>query len=293
MHTQQNVVSRCLIIYFSLGGTTKLVAESIAAGLLAAGYQIDLHDMLVGKPPDPRDYDLLGIGSPTQYFRAPFKVLDCVQALPDLDGLAAFVFVLYGAIGGDAGKQIRHALSRKNAHDVGCFSCLGADYYLPYLLQGYLFSPEHPTEAELSKAEEFGRQVAARKTSPVDFKAGEDKPLAAIYRLERFLVHRCLVQQVYSRMFRVIKDRCTVCDLCIQECPMRNIAKGADTYPVFGRNCLLCLNCEMKCPEDAIKSPVTGLLFWPFLKYNVSAILRDSVVDNVRVKHRKGKTQRL
>ena len=69
-------MSKALIVYFSQGGTTTQAAELITAGLLAAGYQIDLHDMQVGQPPDPRGYDLLGIGSPTHYFRVPFNALD-------------------------------------------------------------------------------------------------------------------------------------------------------------------------------------------------------------------------
>lgn len=286
-------MSRGLILYFSQGGTTTQVAESIAAGLLVGGYQVYLYDMQVGQPPDPRGYDLLGIGSPTYYFRAPFSVLDCVHALPDLDGLPAFVFVLYGALGGDAGNDIRRALAGKNASDVGYLRCCGADYYLPYLKQGYLFSPGHPTGQELAEAESFGRQIAVRVKGEDYTAAAEDRPPAAIYRLERFLVHRWLAEQVYSRLFRVDRDRCTACGLCVQECPTGNIAEDSEGVPVWGRNCLLCLYCEMNCPAEAVSSPATGLLFLPFIKYNVGHALRNPAVDYVRVKQNRGQINRL
>jgi flavodoxin/ferredoxin len=282
-----------LILYFSQGGTTTQVAESIAAGLLVAGYQVYLHDMQVGRPPDPRGYDLLGIGSPTYHFRAPYSVLDCVHALPDLNGLPAFVFVLYGALGGDAGNDIRRALAGKDARDVGYLRCPGANYYLPYLKQGYLFSPGQPSGEELAQAEKFGRQVAVRvKDQDYAVAMGDPTP-AAIYRLQRFLVQRWLVEQIYSRLFRVDRDRCTACGLCIQECPTGNIAQDSEGYPDWGRNCLLCLYCEMNCPAEAVSSPATGLLFLPFIKYNVGHASRDPAVDYVRVKHNQGQTQQL
>jgi flavodoxin len=54
---------KCLIVFFSQMGTTVKVAESIAAGLRASGYQVDLHNLKNGKPPEISGYDLLGIGS--------------------------------------------------------------------------------------------------------------------------------------------------------------------------------------------------------------------------------------
>jgi len=43
---------------------------------------------------------------------------------------------------GNAGNDIRHAPTRKNVQEVGYFRCHGVDYFLPYLKQGYLFSPD-------------------------------------------------------------------------------------------------------------------------------------------------------
>ncbi len=56
-----------LIVYFSQGGTTARVAESIASGLHTAGYQVDLCSMRDEQPPDLSGYDLLGIGSPAYF----------------------------------------------------------------------------------------------------------------------------------------------------------------------------------------------------------------------------------
>lgn len=47
------------------------------------------------------------------------------------------------------------------------------------------------------------------------------------------------------------------CGLCIKLCPTGNITEDGDEHPAWGRNCLLCLTCELKCPKDAITSPVS------------------------------------
>jgi flavodoxin len=76
-------MSKSLIVYFSQGGTTARVAESIAAGLRAAGWQPDLCNLKDEKPPEISGYDLIGIGSPVNYYRPPFNVTDYVRSLPD------------------------------------------------------------------------------------------------------------------------------------------------------------------------------------------------------------------
>jgi ferredoxin len=256
-------------------------------------YDVDQCDLANSQPPDPGTYDLLGIGSPTYYFRLPFNVADYVLGLPDLAGHPAFAFVLQGTYRGDAGNHLRQALARKGAHEVGYFTCYGADYFVGYLREGVLFSAGHPTEGELAQAQIFGREVAARVAGQPYIPPEDDPSPRAVYRLERFSINRWLVENLYSRLFRVDKGSCTACGLCAQECPTGNITPDAEGRPVFGRNCLACLYCEMNCPEEAITSPAAWPLFVPFYKYNVGRASRDPLLDHVRVQHSRGRTQQV
>jgi len=79
-------MAKSLIVYFSQGGTTTKVAESIADGLRREGYQVDLHSIKEKQQPDLSGYDLLGIGSPVYFYRPPFIVTDYLNSLPDLGG---------------------------------------------------------------------------------------------------------------------------------------------------------------------------------------------------------------
>ena len=286
-------MAKSLIVYFSQGGTTTKVAESIATGLRREGYEVDLYSIKEKQQLDLSGYDLLGIGSPVYFYRPPFIVTDYLNSLPGLGGLPTFSFVLHGTYRFDTGKSIRRVLARKGAHEVGYFHCYGADFYLGYLKEGYLFSPDHPTPAELSLAEDFGSQVAGRVAGKPYSWAEEDRPPTLIYRLERFFMNRWFVEQVYSRMFKVDKKSCNACGLCMKICPRANISEDKDGYPVWGRNCLLCLTCELKCPKDAITTPVSWPLIRPFMIYNVRHASRDPSLDYVRVTHSKGRTQRI
>lgn len=285
--------SRSLMVYFSVGGTTAQVAQAIAPGLREAARQVDLCNIKDAEPPGLGGYDLLGIGAPAYYFRPPFNVMDYVNGLPSLDGLAAFVFVLHGSYRGDTGTILRRALARKGAREVGYFHCHGADFFLPYLKEGYLFSPDHPTAEELGQAEAFGRQVAGVASGQEYARPPDDPPPGIVYRLERLLLNRWLATQVYSRLFRVNREACTACGLCMERCPSGNIAEDQAGRPVWGRNCLLCLDCEMRCPTEAITSPVSWPLVRPSMMYNVYRASRDPALDHVRVKHSRGRTQRV
>lgn len=135
---------KSLIVYFSQGGTTARVAESIAAGLRAAEWDADLRNMVDGPPPAADGYDLIGIGSPVYMYRPPFNVVDYVNGLPDMSGLPSFVFLVHGTYRSDAGTTIRRALARKGAREVGYYHCHGADYFLGYLKRGVLFFARSP-----------------------------------------------------------------------------------------------------------------------------------------------------
>jgi acetyl-CoA acetyltransferase len=79
----------CLVVYFSQGGATRRVAEGIARGWCARGHQVTVHNLQDGPAPDPSRYDVLGVGSPTHYYRPVIAVSDYLAALPDLDVIEA------------------------------------------------------------------------------------------------------------------------------------------------------------------------------------------------------------
>lgn len=286
---------KCLIVYFSQEGSVAKVGENIAAGLRSAGYQVDLFNLKYGRPPEIKGYDLAGIGLPTYEFRPPFNILDYVNRLPDLARLPVFVFVLWGSgVIGEAGNQIRHILARKGTKDAGYFKCSGLDFYLGYLREGYLFSHDRPTKEELKQAEDFGRKVAENVTEAQYAKDPEDPPVpSVIYRLERLLTCRLFTRWMYSFIFLLKRKKCNACDICIKVCPMGNIKANKEGQPVWGRNCMLCLYCELKCPQEAIISPIHLPAFRIFMLYNVSRARKNPSVSHVRVVVRKGQVERI
>lgn len=282
---------RCLLVYFSQGGATARIAERIAAGLRESGYEVALHNLHRSpQPPDPLAYDLLGVGTPVYYFRMPFNVTDYLRALPDLAGLLTFAFVTYGSYQGGGGTSIRRALRSRGGREVGYVCLHGEDHFLPYLKRGYLFDPGHPTERELDESETFGREIAARAEGSTYSVPADVPQVGWVYRFERLATSRPLARQFYSRMFRIDRATCNGCGLCARLCPTRNIAADSTGRPAWGRDCLLCLTCEMKCPKDAITSPLSWPLFLPFMMYNVYHASRDPSLSHVRVTHRRGKT---
>ncbi len=290
-------VPRSLIVYFSQGGTTARVAEAIAAGLRGVGYQVDLWNLKNGRPPDPRDYQLFGIGSPVYYFHVPLNVAYYVKHLPRLDGIHGFAFIVHGTHRIDTANWVRRRLARKGLQEVGYFHCRGEAHVLPLLREGYLFSPGHPTQSELREAQYFGESLASRAAGkPYAWPPYEPRP-PFIYRLEKALAGHWLSKHFYSRFFRVDPLMCTACGLCMEVCPTSNITKDVLGRPVWDRRCVMCLSCETVCPEEAITSalsrPFPGALVRPFFHYNARRWAREGELDYVRVIHRRGETHRI
>ncbi|MHA1399863.1 MAG: EFR1 family ferrodoxin [Candidatus Heimdallarchaeaceae archaeon] len=286
----QSEMKKCAIIYYSVGGTTKKIAEKIAEGIQDAkmDYKVDLFNLKGDVPEDISEYNLIGIGTPCYFFKPVKPIMDYVNLLKNMEK-TFFTFILHGTYVGDAGNKLRQKLKTKGMKEVGYFKAHGWDNFLGYIKKGFLFSPNNPAEEELSAAIEFGKKIACVKDEqdiPLDPKVRN-----IIYKIEQLLVHPLIIKHWYSREFKVDQEKCTSCAVCVNGCPMQNIQLKDETIPVFGRNCVFCLNCEFSCPEEAIKSSLDkwNFLFSPMINYNISKALQE--VEHRVVEHKNGKVK--
>lgn len=284
---------KTLIVYFSQAGSTAKVAKAVATGLRHAGHQVDLNELTTGKPPSPTGYDAFGIGTPVYAFRAPFNVLRYLDGLPQLSGLPFFVLLQSSGFEVDAGNAVRDALRRKGGREVGFLKGKGADYFYAWIRHGILYAHEHPTRDGLQAAEAFGEAVADRVAGAAYQPPPPDPKPPALFRFARASMNEWVVRNVVSRGFRVRADVCTACGTCVDVCPTGNIRADARGRPVWGRDCIACAYCDLRCPVEAIHSPLRWRAFEPLLNAIERKALNWPGVTHARVKLEGGEVKRL
>ena len=284
---------KALVAYFSQGKTTKKVAEMISKGLESRGLSVDLYNIAQDTPLEVTDYDMIGIGSPVYVFRPPFNVTAFLKNFPNLNGRPFFCFILHGTLPGAAGNLLRGYLTHKGGKEIGYAKFKGADYFLGYIQRGILFSPDNPDETDMNNARQFGQEVAGRLTGKGYEKPEMDSMPGIVYSIEELITKKIFVKYMYSYLFKLDKEKCDSCGVCLHKCPNNNISLNENGQPQWGRNCLFCLYCQMKCPKDAIKSVVDWPIMAPFMNYNVSQALKNSMIEKVAVVHSKGCTKRV
>ena len=88
-----------IIVYFSLTGSTKKVAQAIQKGMATFLESCDLVKLKDVESTRLRNYDLIGIGSAV-WGGPPNQLQWFVESLPDLRGKYVFTFCTHGATGG-------------------------------------------------------------------------------------------------------------------------------------------------------------------------------------------------
>ncbi len=285
--------ARVRIAYFSQSGTTEKVAQRITSGFKLEHYEVDLQRIRERTAADINKYDLIGIGFPVYIFRVPFIVSDYIKSLPPLNGKQFFIFMLYGSVRGTAGNMARRLMESKGGEEVGYSYYTGDDVYYGYLRMGYLFSPGHPTDEGLKAASDFSQSIHKVLSGSEPYNKPTYDPLPdSVFIIERILTSRFLLKYLYRRFFRVSRRKCHGCGTCIKNCPTQNISFNRYGFPEFGTKCICCWYCEMKCPAEAITTPIDWPLLNLFNRYNISRTLKENIVGYAKVKLSKGRIER-
>jgi flavodoxin/NAD-dependent dihydropyrimidine dehydrogenase PreA subunit len=265
-----DIMEKGIVLYSSQNGSTKKVAERICAGLTKNGCQADMAEINDSAPRQLAGFDFIGIGAPVYMFRPSYKVTDYIDLARNFSGKPVFTFVTYGSEVGDGANWLRKKLAGLKVVDMGHFQCCGRHLFPGYTGRGYVFSPSSPTEQELSAAETFGETIASNllaksQGSVVPYDPGTHW----VSRFERFVTNRVITKIIYSKFFSVSKKLCNSCGICASICPTKNIEVKNDEKPKWGNNCILCCACQIKCPQKAVSTPISWLIFSPFLWYNI------------------------
>ncbi len=244
-----------LLIFFSQTGGTEKIAYRIQEGILNSDNDCDMIEMKKADKLNLNKYDLIGIGTPTFYYREPINVKNFIQNLKNDDGKHCFIFCTHGSVIGNTFYYMQEELSEKGYLVIGDF-----DSYSASSLQFYpeiMHTIKHPDEIELEEALNFGKSIC---NVSLRIKNGESN-LIPIYNLIEDTwwakQSKTLTLDVLRRIFPKFEiniDRCSKCLTCQENCPTDAIDIEADPPEIQKESCIFCGYCEKACPEGAIEA---------------------------------------
>lgn len=248
--------SRIFISFSSPAGSTRHVAETINTVCTDSGCEVHLMDLgrqsgraefrkrITGAGPG----DCLFMGSPVYRDMAVPPVMAFIESLPEVSGCNAVPFVTWGgAFSGIALWQMGRELDRKGFNLAGGVKVLGTHSMM--WAHPNPAGNGHPDGNDDEMVRRFTLEILGRLSSG---KAGNFALENLDYNAEEFTadIKKKLGQPWMIIPKAVDMDKCTLCGVCEEVCPVG--AVEVDAEPIFNETCFDCFNCIRLCPEEAI-----------------------------------------
>jgi flavodoxin/NAD-dependent dihydropyrimidine dehydrogenase PreA subunit len=254
-----------IVIYFSMTGNTKKVAEAIHGGMKQSSRENERCDITRLRDIGPRElaaYDLIGLGSPVIRQRELLNVTNFIQnTMKNVDGKHGFAFCTHGALPGNYLARVVPAMVQRGMTIIGWNNWFGNCYH-PALPKPY-FTDGHPDAVDLQEAQDFGkemlelsRKIYSGETGLIpEFPRGKEyddiyfpSPPPPKEVLDKFYRAQADI------LLKVNPDKCRYpeCTFCIVKCPLNSIDFSGSS-PTFNINCDKCWLCEQACPYGAIE----------------------------------------
>jgi flavodoxin/ferredoxin len=244
---------KVLIIYFSQTGGTEKIARKIQEGIQASGNQCDLIKIKKADPTKLKEYDLIGLGCPTFFYKEPFNIRLFIENMPELKGKHIFIFVTHGSAIANTFYYMAEGLKKRGYVVIGTF-----DSYSDSSIQFYpqpMHTNGHPDEIELEEAQEFGAKIC---DVSIKVQQGETNLLPRFELVKDAWWYKDSIAATAENMrkispkFEINPEKCTKCLLCLEECP--GDAIDVENLEIQKEGCIACWFCEKLCPEGAIEA---------------------------------------
>ncbi|MFH1060738.1 MAG: hypothetical protein V1797_18920 [Pseudomonadota bacterium] len=247
------------VVYFSVGGSTAKVAGWIREELEARGQAVEMVDITLAAEahaaPAP-DSACLWLLSPVYAMHPAPPVCEFLRTLdPAPAGCAAVPVATYGVVcSGVVLSEMGGQLVEKGYRLAGAAKVVCQHSMLWYsptpLGQG---RPDQDDEAVVRA---LAGRVAAKLASAeawtaldltaLNYQPPQIQALAPTRNVS-------LLRSLFPPM-RLEPESCDECGLCAESCFTHSITM--DPKPIFGPECLYCLNCARICPNQAISNPI-------------------------------------
>lgn len=246
---------KILIIYFSQTGNTEKIAKTIKTGILKGGNKCDIVPIKKVDINILEKYDIIGLGTPTFFYREPRNVQTFIQNLKETKGKHCFLFCTHGSLIGNTFYYMHEALTKKGFTIIGTFDCYGFSS-----LQFYpepMHTEGHPDEIEFREAEEFGENICEISQK---IQKGETSLIPKFELISKTWWARQSRQATLEALrnvspkFKINEGKCTRCLICQENCPTDAVDIEVNPPEIQKEGCIFCWYCEKVCPEGAIEA---------------------------------------
>ena len=198
-------------------------------------------------------YDLVLMGYPTYYFKPSLSTLEFVDKLPVFRNKIQFhIFTTYGLYSGNSIRTLISMLLGKNAIVTGHTQIRGPASDGVLLLPSFFrlfFRYERKTKMKVDKiiGEIGGFLNNSGKISKIPIPRWYS-PITGLFSKQ---IHG-IDYSTYKKNLKVLEDRCTNCNVCVDNCIRNCWTEGKDFPSINTNNCEFCLKCVHNCPTRAI-----------------------------------------
>ncbi|MBN2545485.1 MAG: EFR1 family ferrodoxin [Spirochaetes bacterium] len=243
------------IYYFSGTGNTKLIVDKMKDCFNANNFKTNLYKIEKSNPEKINLKNTIGLAFPVA-FQSTYKFIwDFIYKMPATrkKTIIFMVDTLHLFSGGIVG-PLKQIFKNKGYNTIGAKEIIMPNNLYPQKIN--VKKNKIKIAKGLKKAEKYTYELINNKSKWINI------PLLP-YMLHKVSSSSFLLKKSneLGKRYKIDKNRCTKCGICINLCPVQNIIMN--DYPIYLDKCQLCQRCMIYCPENAISFK----FLWKFKKY--------------------------
>lgn len=229
--------------FFSGTGNTYLVVKEMADLFKEEGVEVNLFRIENVRPEDIDSSHTIGLGFPVAAQSTYKFIWDFLENLPDAQGTEIFMIDTLAQMSGGLVGPLKKYLEKRGYKTIGSMEIKMPGNWFPGKIDEN--KNREIISGGLKKAREYAKSLINGQA--------EWKSQSIFSDLISSISRSNFAWNFFANMgkkFRVDRDKCKQCNLCVKLCPIGNIEMN--DYPEFLDKCQQCMRCISLCPTGAI-----------------------------------------